>query len=85
MEVHKRRLTGNKNIDLEMIEIWKSEMNNYNQPTTKDVSEEFYLKQEIEVDAIAFAHYQMNLLFEVKTFIPNIIRDKVDKIILTFN
>ena len=52
-------------------------MYNYNQPTSKDIPEEFYLKQKIEIDAIAFAHYQMNKLFEVKTVIPKIITSEV--------
>ena len=77
--------TGNENIDLKLIEIWKSEMNNYNQPTIKDVPEEFYLKQKIEIDAIAYAHYQMNKIFEVKTFIPDIIKDKVANAIVSFD
>ena len=68
-----------------MIEIWKSEMKNYNQPTKRDISEEDYLKQEIEVDAIAFAHYHMNKLFEVKTYIPDIIKDIVTKAIVSFD
>jgi len=60
-------------------------MYNYNQPTSKDIPEEFYLKQKIEIDAIAFAHYQMKKLFEVKTVIPDIIKDKVEITILTFD
>lgn len=52
-------------------------MYNYNQPTSKDIPEEFYLKQKIEIDAIAFAHYQMNKLFEVKTVIPKLISNDV--------
>lgn len=69
-----------KNMDPETVEIWKNEMNNYNQPTQSDNLEEFYLKQKIEIDAIAFAHYQMKKLFEVKSVIPDIIKDEVDHI-----
>lgn len=72
--------SGDKNIDPETIEIWKNEMSNYNQPTSGDIPEEFYLKQKIEIDAIAFAHYQMKKLFEVKSVIPDIIKDKIDHI-----
>ncbi len=64
-------------VDPEIVDIWKSEMYNYNQPTSKDIPEEFYLKQKIEIDAIAFAHYQMNKLFEVKTLIPKLISNDV--------
>jgi len=74
-----------KAVDPEIVDIWKSEMYNYNQPTSKDIPEEFYLKQKIEIDAIAFAHYQMKKLFEVKTVIPDIIKDKVEITILTFD
>jgi hypothetical protein len=74
-----------KVVDPDTLEIWKNEMNNYNQPTQSDNHEEFYLKQKIEIDAIAFAHYQMNKLFEVKTFIPDIIKDKVAKMLLSFD
>jgi len=70
--------SGNRNIDSEMVDIWNSEMSNYNQPTRSDVPEEDYLKQEIEIDAIAFAHYLTKKLYNVKTMIPNIIRDKVE-------
>jgi hypothetical protein len=66
-----------KELDTDMLEIRKNEINNYNQPTTKDVPEEFNLKQKIEIDAIAFAHYQMNKIFEVKTVIPKIIISEV--------
>lgn len=59
-----------KAVDPEIVDIWKNEVSNYNQSTSKDIPEEFYLKQKIEIDAIAFVHYQMNKLFEVKTVIP---------------
>lgn len=52
-------------------------MYNYNQPTKKNIPEEEYLKQAIEIDAIAFAHYQMIILFEVKTVIPKLITTEV--------
>jgi len=76
---------GTEVIDPIMIQKWKDEMSNYNSPTSKDIPEEFYLKQKIEIDAIAFAHYQMNKLFEVKTVIPGIIKDKVERTILSFD
>jgi hypothetical protein len=68
---------GSRKISSEIVDIWNSEMNNYKQPTSDEIPEEFYLKQKIEIDAIAFAHYQMNKLFEVKTFIPKMIYQEV--------
>jgi len=65
-------------VDPDIVDIWKNEMYNYNQPTSKDIPEEFYLKQKIEIDAIAFAHYQMKKLFNVKSSIPEMIKARVD-------
>lgn len=56
-------------------------MSNYNSPIQKEISEEEYLKQEIEIDAIAFAHYQMNELFNIKSFIPTNIKKEVNEIV----
>ena len=53
---------GKSNIDAKTIQIWKEEMSNYNSPTKKDIPEEEYLSQKIEIDAIAFAHYYMKEL-----------------------
>ena len=69
------------NIDSTTIQIWKEEMSNYNSPTKKDIPEEEYLRQKIEIDAIAFAHFQMNELFEINTIIPNLIKDEVLKLL----
>jgi hypothetical protein len=57
-----------------MIQKWKDEMSNYNSPTKKDIPEEEYLKQAIEIDAIAFAHKMMLENFGVKTVIPECIK-----------
>jgi len=59
------------------VQKWKDEMNNYNQPTKKDIPEEEYLKQEIEISAIAFAHKMMLEHFGVKTVIPDCIKDNI--------
>jgi hypothetical protein len=56
------------------IQKWKDEMSNYNSPTKKDIPEEEYLKQEIEIDAIAFAHKMMLEHFGIKTVIPDCIK-----------
>ncbi len=66
-------------IDSLTIQKWKDEMSNYNQPTKKDVPEEEYLKQEIEIDAILYAHLMMLEHLDVKTFIPNVIKKEVNK------
>jgi len=65
---------GNEIINLSTIQRWKQEMRNYNQPTKKDIPEEEYLKQEIEIDAIAFANKMMLEHFGVKTVIPDCIK-----------
>ncbi|MDY0316139.1 MAG: hypothetical protein RBQ63_00025 [Acholeplasmatales bacterium] len=67
-------------IDSNTIQKWEQEMSNYNQPSQSEKPEEAYLKQEIEIDAIAFAYRMMIEHFGVKTKIPEIIKDKVDKI-----
>lgn len=72
---------GESNIDSKTIQIWKEEMNSYNSPTKKDIPEEEYLRQKIEIDAIAFAHLQMNELFEINTIIPDSIKDEVTKLL----
>ena len=59
------------------IQKWKNEMSNYNKPTKKDIPEVEYLNQEIEIDAIAFAHYHMDELFKVKTIIPTQVKQSV--------
>jgi hypothetical protein len=56
-------------------------MNSYNSPTKKDIPEEEYLRQKIEIDAIAFAHFQMKKIYNVKSFIPTIIKEEVHEII----
>jgi hypothetical protein len=72
---------GDCNIDSKTIQIWKEEMNSYNSPTKKDIPEEEYLRQKIEIDAIAFAHFQMKKIYNVKSFIPTIIKEEVHEII----
>lgn len=69
--------SGKHNTDPKTIHIWKTEMTNYSQPTSKEIPEEAYLCQEIEVDAIAFAHYLMSKLYGATTVIPDLIKQKV--------
>lgn len=72
---------GESSIDAKTIQIWKEEMSNYNSPTKKDIPEEEYLSQKIEIDAIAFAHFQMKRIYNVTSFIPVSIKKKVNEII----
>lgn len=72
---------GDSNIDSKTIQIWKEEMNSYNSPTKKDIPEEEYLSQKIEIDAIAFAHFQMKKFFEINTSIPSLIKDEVIRLL----
>ena len=43
-----------------------------------EIDDESYLKQEIEIDAIAFAHKMMLKHFKLKTVIPDCIKEKVE-------
>ncbi len=69
--------TGTEVTDPITIQKWKDEMSNYNSPTKKDIPEEEYLMQEIEIDAIAFAHFQVERLYNIKSVIPDIIASEV--------
>jgi len=75
-ECIKGEYQGEQNIDPSLVQIWKKEMSDYTQPTRIDIPEEDYLNQEIEIDAIAFAHKMMLEHFELKTVIPNSIKVK---------
>lgn len=58
---------------------WEYETLNYIMPSGKnnEIDDELYLKQEIEIDAIAFAHKMMLDHFDLRTVIPNSIKDRV--------
>ena len=58
---------------------WEYETLNYIMPSGKnnETDDESYLKQEIEIDAIAFAHKMMLEHFGLRTIVPSSIRDKV--------
>jgi hypothetical protein len=68
---------GNEINSPSTIQKWKDEMSNYNSPTIKDIPEKEYLKQQIEIDAIAFAYKMMLEHFDVKIVIPKIISKEV--------
>ena len=68
---------GKEIIEQATINTWKKDMENYEKPSGVLENDEDYLKQDIEVDAIAFAHYYMDELFKVKTIIPTQIKQNV--------
>ncbi len=61
-----------------ILDKWEYETLNYIMPSGKnnEIDDESYLKQEIEIDAIAFAHKMMLENFGVKTVIPIIVADR---------
>jgi hypothetical protein len=65
----------------ETIRQWKKDFDNYIPSKKVEVDIE-YLTQSIEIDAIAFAHYQMKKMFNIETIIPRIINDAVDNILI---
>jgi len=73
-KVINNKYSGVEIIDPIIVRKWRDEMNNYKQPTKKDTPEEEYLMQEIEIDAVAFAHKMMLEHFGVKTVIPECIK-----------
>ena len=62
-----------------ILDIWEYETLNYIMPSGKnnEIDDESYLKQEIEIDAIAFAHKMMFEHFDVKTIIPDSIKNLI--------
>jgi hypothetical protein len=67
--------------DIEIVKVWEKEFFNYTTPSEQNtpLSDLDYLKQSIEIDAIAFAYDQMKKLYNVKVMIPNEIKDLVLK------
>lgn len=63
--------------DIKIIEAWEKEFNQYNQSSGKNTptDDSSYLKQAIEIDAIAFAYQQMKELFDVEVKIPEEIKE----------
>jgi hypothetical protein len=55
-----------------LIQKWKEEFDNYCYP-----QDERFLEQEIEIDAIAFAHFMTLKYFGERTVIPESIKEKV--------
>ncbi len=70
----------------ETLIVWNDEINGYILPSGKnnEIDDHSYLNQEIEVDAIAFAHWLVKKELNLKTVIPKVIRNKVEDRILKF-
>jgi hypothetical protein len=72
--------------EIATLQQWKREFAFYFQPTYRknQVIDIDYLRQSIEIDAVAYAHYQMNVNFKVKTMIPEAINLAVIQRLTTF-
>ena len=63
----------------ETVDSWRKDFLSYKNPGVEMASD--YLRQSIEIDAIAFSHYLLNELFHSQTLIPDEIKEEVDSII----
>ena len=69
---------GDEQIDSNKISLWKKEFDSYKQSKGELATEdEEYLLQDIEVDAIAFAHFMITSLFDLRTYVPDILKSLV--------
>lgn len=66
-----KQLTESK----QRIQQWKNESNHYY--VSEIIDDEKYLKQDIELDAIAFSYYMMNLVFDSKMILPDSVKKEV--------
>lgn len=62
--------------DSKILESWKQEFKQYNNPSAFNTSKDDirYLTQATEIDAIAFAKYQIKKLFNVDVYLPDEIK-----------
>ncbi len=67
---------------IETVRQWKIDFDNYKPAhDLKNLEGKLeYLTQSIELDAIAYTHYQMNKLFYMDTVVPNMITDIVNEL-----
>ena len=72
-EVINNRYINNIKVDSTTKELWVKETKEYKSKFMNS-SDETYLMQDMEIDAIAFAHKMMLEHFEVKTIIPDKIK-----------
>jgi len=70
---------GKLNISEHIVKQWNQEFKSYHSGSGIPSKDCKYLVQDIEIDAIAFAHKMMLKHFEVKTIIPDSIKDVVNK------
>jgi hypothetical protein len=75
-EVINDRYSGNIKIDSGTKNLWIKETNDY-KSKFNDSTDDVYLIQDLELDAIAFAHKMMLEHFEVKTIIPEEIKSLI--------
>lgn len=75
-EVINDKYNGNIKIDSATKELWTKETNDY-KSRFNDSSDDVYLIQDLDLDAIAFAHKMMLEHFEIKTIIPETIKNLV--------
>ena len=76
--VIKELYSGDEVVSEIIIAKWKYELENYQVGAGIESLDGNYLFQDIEIDAIAFAHKMMLEHFEVKTIIPESIKEKVN-------
>lgn len=76
-QVIKGHYKGSESVSRDTLDLWKSEFNQYHTPSGEQKNDKEYLFQDIEIDAIAFAHKMMLEHFKVKTIIPIEIKDSV--------
>ena len=58
----------------QVLEEWKDNFDNYISPTLNEDSDEKYLTQPIEKDALLWTHNIVLELFEIKTVIPKVLK-----------
>ena len=75
-EVINNTYKGKIIVDTETKKIWINETSEYKSKFTNS-SDEIYLMQDMEIDAIAFAHKMMLEHFEIRTIIPDKIKSRV--------
>ena len=75
-QVIKGNYKGTESISNNTLELWKSEFNQYHAPSGEIENDNDYLYQDIEIDAISFAHKMMLEHFGVKTIVPDEVKEK---------
>lgn len=75
-EVINSTYKGDLKTSQETIDLWTKESNNFK--STIKYNNDEYLMQDLVIDAVAFSHLMMLKYFEVKTVIPEEIKDQVN-------